>query len=288
MPPGPAMLAALTDSYLCPTNLSFTDRGWGIHIHPPMTLPGTRLVRTGAGRHPGHRRDLRTWHRRPPRRLAHAAAVVECRPDRPGGCRMRVGLVCPYSFDVPGGVQAHVADLARTLIGLGHHVSVLAPGDDSDGIVEFPDFVVPSGRSLAIPYNGSVARLSFGPVSYTRTRRWIRAGKFDVLHLHEPIAPEPVVHRADGRRGADRRHVPHRQPALALAQRTVRNAAAVHGEDHRPDRGQRTGPAGPGRAPRRRRGDHPQRRRRAVLRRGAPVARLPAEGWNGGFRRPVR
>lgn len=49
MPPGPAMLAALTDSYLCPTNLSFTDgadgkSGWSIHIHPPMTLPGTRLA----------------------------------------------------------------------------------------------------------------------------------------------------------------------------------------------------------------------------------------------------
>jgi KDO2-lipid IV(A) lauroyltransferase len=43
MPPGPAMLAALTDSYLCPTNLSFTDKGWSIHIHPPVTLPGTRL-----------------------------------------------------------------------------------------------------------------------------------------------------------------------------------------------------------------------------------------------------
>ena len=102
---------------------------------------------------------------------------------------MKVGLVCPYSFDIPGGVQAHVDDLARTLIGLGHHVSVLAPGDDSDATIEFPDFVVPSGRSMPIPYNGSVARLSFGPVSYTKVRRWIRAGKFDVLHVHEPVAP---------------------------------------------------------------------------------------------------
>ena len=99
---------------------------------------------------------------------------------------MRVGLVCPYSFDIPGGVQGHVADLAQTLIGLGHEVSVLAPGDD-DG--DFPDFVVPAGRSVGIPYNGSVARLSFGPVSYTRVRRWMRAGNFDVLHLHEPVAP---------------------------------------------------------------------------------------------------
>lgn len=102
---------------------------------------------------------------------------------------MKVGLVCPYSFDIPGGVQAHVADLARTLIGLGHHVSVLAPGDDSDATVEFPEFLVPSGRSLPIPYNGSVARLSFGPVSYTKVRKWIRAGRFDVLHVHEPVAP---------------------------------------------------------------------------------------------------
>ena len=99
---------------------------------------------------------------------------------------MRIGLVCPYSFDIPGGVQGHVADLAQTLIGLGHHVSVLAPGDD-DG--DFPDFVVPAGRSVGIPYNGSVARLSFGPVSYTRVRRWMKAGNFDVLHLHEPVAP---------------------------------------------------------------------------------------------------
>ena len=102
---------------------------------------------------------------------------------------MRVGLVCPYSFDIPGGVQAHVADLARTLISLGHHVSVLAPGDDSDGPTEFPEFVVASGRSIPIKYNGSVARLSFGPVSYAKVRKWIRAGKFDVLHVHEPVAP---------------------------------------------------------------------------------------------------
>ena len=42
---------------------------------------------------------------------------------------------------------------------------------------------------MPIKYNGSVARLSFGPVSYTKVRKWIRAGKFDVLHVHEPVAP---------------------------------------------------------------------------------------------------
>ena len=99
---------------------------------------------------------------------------------------MRIGVVCPYSFDTPGGVQAHVSDLARILGALGHEVDVLAPAD-TDSVV--PDFVTPSGRAVRVPYNGSVARLAFGPVSFTRVRRWIRDHDFDVLHLHEPTVP---------------------------------------------------------------------------------------------------
>jgi len=99
---------------------------------------------------------------------------------------MRVGLVCPYSFDVPGGVQNHVHDLAETLIALGHEVSVLAPADED---APLPSFVVPAGRAVPVRYNGSVARLSFGPISATRVRRWIEHGAFDVLHVHEPITP---------------------------------------------------------------------------------------------------
>ena len=48
---------------------------------------------------------------------------------------MRLGIVCPYSFDVPGGVQFHVRDLAEHLIGAGHEVSVLAPADDDTPLV---------------------------------------------------------------------------------------------------------------------------------------------------------
>lgn len=99
---------------------------------------------------------------------------------------MRIGLVSPYSFDVPGGVQAHVRDLAAELIRRGHHVSVLAPGDDE---APMPDYVVPAGRAVAVPYNGATARLSFGPLSASRVRRWVREGEFDVLHVHEPVAP---------------------------------------------------------------------------------------------------
>jgi len=100
---------------------------------------------------------------------------------------VRVGLVCPYSFDVPGGVQSHVRDLAEELIRLGHEVSVLAPADDD--AVGLPAYVVPAGRAVPVPYNGSVARLSFGFMSASKVRRWIREGEFDVLHVHEPAAP---------------------------------------------------------------------------------------------------
>ncbi len=99
---------------------------------------------------------------------------------------MRIGIVCPYSFQVPGGVQRHVHDLAETLIAMGHTVSVLAPADDD---VPLPPYVVPAGRSVPVRYNGSVARLSFGPVSATRVRRWLTAGEFDVVHVHEPLTP---------------------------------------------------------------------------------------------------
>lgn len=99
---------------------------------------------------------------------------------------MRIGVVCPYSFEVPGGVQSHVVDLARALRALGHSVEVLAPADEETPL---PDFVRPTGRSVRIAYNGSVARLAFGPLSFARVRRWIRDHDFDVLHLHEPTAP---------------------------------------------------------------------------------------------------
>jgi phosphatidyl-myo-inositol alpha-mannosyltransferase len=100
---------------------------------------------------------------------------------------MRIGIVCPYSWDIPGGVQAHVRDLAEQLIALGHQVSVLAPGDDdTPGLAPY---VVMAGKAVPIPYNGSVARLQFGVVSAARVRRWLRDGAFDVVHVHEPAPP---------------------------------------------------------------------------------------------------
>ena len=100
--------------------------------------------------------------------------------------KKRIGIVCPYGWDTPGGVQSHVGDLAEYLIRQGHYVSVLAPAIDEDNL---PEYVTSAGRPIAIPYNGAVARVLFGPIAFARVRQWISNGSFDVLHLHEPAIP---------------------------------------------------------------------------------------------------
>lgn len=100
--------------------------------------------------------------------------------------KKRIGIVCPYGWDTPGGVQSHVGDLAEYLMAQGHFVSVLAPVTHDEGI---PDYVTSAGRPIAIPYNGAVARVLFGPLAFARVKQWISGGNFDLLHLHEPAIP---------------------------------------------------------------------------------------------------
>ena len=93
---------------------------------------------------------------------------------------MRIGLVCPYSWDVPGGVQYHVRGLARggcdsavTRCGAG-------PAEDSG----LPDYLTSCGRAVPVRYNGSVARLTFGPVTAGRVSRWLSEGLRTWSTLH--------------------------------------------------------------------------------------------------------
>jgi phosphatidylinositol alpha-mannosyltransferase len=102
------------------------------------------------------------------------------------GSAMRIGIVCPYTWDIPGSVQSHIRDLADALTKAGHAVSVISPADDETVL---PPHVISAGRAVPVPYYGSVARLSFGPVSASRVRRWINDGGFDLLHVHEPKVP---------------------------------------------------------------------------------------------------
>lgn len=123
-------------------------------------------------------------------------------------------MVCPYSLDVPGGVQSHVRGLALALRQRGHVVRVLAPGTAravaSEADADVPRDTAPAvasvgappeigsdlsapityaGRAVPLAYNGSVARLAFGPRVALRTRRWLANGDFDLLHVHEPTVP---------------------------------------------------------------------------------------------------
>lgn len=99
---------------------------------------------------------------------------------------MRVGLVCPYAWDTPGGVSAHIHDLRLALMRLGHEAAILAPAEDDSTL---PEFVTSGGRPVSIASNGSVAKINFGPGAAARARRWIKDGDFDILHVHEPAGP---------------------------------------------------------------------------------------------------
>jgi phosphatidylinositol alpha-mannosyltransferase len=102
---------------------------------------------------------------------------------------LRVGMVCPYSLTVPGGVQAQVLGLARELRRLGHEVRVLGP---CDGPPPEP-FVTPLGNSLPTAANGSIAPLAPDASAALRTIRALNDERFDVVHLHEPLAPGPTM-----------------------------------------------------------------------------------------------
>ncbi len=99
---------------------------------------------------------------------------------------MKVGIVCPYDWAVPGGVSIHIRDLAIELMSRGYEVNVLAPTSDESVL---PSWVTSGGSPIAISYNGSVARITFGYKATKRVRKWIDNGKFDVLHIHEPLTP---------------------------------------------------------------------------------------------------
>lgn len=102
---------------------------------------------------------------------------------------MRIGLLCPYSLSIPGGVQGQVLGMARALRAAGHEARVLAPCDGPPPEL----FVTPVGKSVPAAANGSVAPLAPDPAAQLRTMRALWDEDFDVLHLHEPFAPGPCM-----------------------------------------------------------------------------------------------
>jgi phosphatidylinositol alpha-mannosyltransferase len=105
---------------------------------------------------------------------------------------MKIALVSPYDYSVPGGVGKHIDALYSAFARKGHHVRIIAPGSD-DGIDEDRQGVYRIGRVTPVPGNGSVARITLGVPFGSRLSRRVRqvldAEQFDVLHVHEPLMP---------------------------------------------------------------------------------------------------
>ncbi len=114
---------------------------------------------------------------------------------------MRIALVSPYSWTYPGGVTRHIEALAGQFLATGHDVRVLAPYDPSDRLAErlhrgatpepreAPDYLIPLGRTVGFPANGAVSNLAITPYAVSTMRRELAAGGFDVINVHEPVAP---------------------------------------------------------------------------------------------------
>jgi phosphatidyl-myo-inositol alpha-mannosyltransferase len=114
---------------------------------------------------------------------------------------MRIALVSPYSWTYPGGVTRHIEALAERFIADGHHVRVLAPYDSPDTFsailhrgagpqsLQPPDYLVPLGRTVGFKANGAVSNLSITPYGVASMHRELRTGRYDVVHVHEPVAP---------------------------------------------------------------------------------------------------
>ena len=113
---------------------------------------------------------------------------------------MKIGLVTPYSWTVPGGVNAHVEHLAAELDARGHTTSILAPVGvmlgrrrvDSRRLAA-TGRLIPLGSAVPVPSNGSLAYLNASPRIIPRMDRALRHLDLDVLHVHEPFVPSVSV-----------------------------------------------------------------------------------------------
>jgi len=114
---------------------------------------------------------------------------------------VRIALVSPYSWSYQGGVNRHVEALAEEFLNRGDEVRVLAPFDPPGQLSralhravpesrQAPDYLIPLGRTVGVSANGAVSNLSLSPAGgFAGVRREIREGGYDVVHVHEPVAP---------------------------------------------------------------------------------------------------
>jgi phosphatidyl-myo-inositol alpha-mannosyltransferase len=114
---------------------------------------------------------------------------------------MRIALVSPYSWTYPGGVTRHIQALAERFQEEGHYVRVLAPFDPPDRhaaamhrgarpqAADAPGYLVSLGRTIGFKANGAVSNVSITPHGIATLQQELRTGRYDVVHVHEPVVP---------------------------------------------------------------------------------------------------
>jgi phosphatidylinositol alpha-mannosyltransferase len=113
---------------------------------------------------------------------------------------MKVGIVVPFSWSFWGGVPEHADHQARALQALGHEAKIIIGHDPPGRLTKMlhpragrherpPDYVIPVGRSVIAPANGSLSNIVLTPRSMLRISRALEREAFDILHVHEPFAP---------------------------------------------------------------------------------------------------
>ncbi len=114
---------------------------------------------------------------------------------------MRIALVSPYSWTYPGGVTRHIEALSAEFARMGHDARILAPFDPDDALArrlhrgarpqirDLPENLIALGRTIGLPANGAISNLALSPAAVSALRRELRCGGYDVVHIHEPVAP---------------------------------------------------------------------------------------------------
>jgi phosphatidylinositol alpha-mannosyltransferase len=113
---------------------------------------------------------------------------------------VKIGIVVPFSWSFWGAVVEHAELQAAALEERGHEVRLIIGNDPPGQFTRVlhprvgrhgdpPPNVIPVGRSVIVPANGSLPNLVLSPRSYFRVVRALERERFDVLHLHEPMTP---------------------------------------------------------------------------------------------------
>jgi phosphatidylinositol alpha-mannosyltransferase len=100
---------------------------------------------------------------------------------------MKIGIVTPYAYPMPGGVNDHVGSLYRVLRSRGHDVRIIT---SSHGLQKASEGdIIRVGKGFSVPFNGSMGTITLSPTYLAQMRAILERERFDVLHYHEPFVP---------------------------------------------------------------------------------------------------